>query len=131
MAALFVLAIKIYACVLLKDAMHLQRNIEDALAGEGEELTDWEIYKEVIDGQPRHRRIRGLGVGMEQYEDSASSSQNCNKRICLERDKEFEQLKENFATLTNEMNDLKQMVISLLPNNSANSECARNSPSMV
>ena len=40
MATLFVLTIKIYASVLLKDAMHLQRNIEDNLAGEGEELTD-------------------------------------------------------------------------------------------
>ena len=93
---------------LLKEIMIDKKTGDQILGDKGEDLSDWDIYKEVI-GNPRH----GLGASMKPPgDDYPSSSQNCNKSRCLDRENEFKQLKDEVA-------DLKQAVQLLLQKNSA------------
>ncbi|XP_061993046.1 uncharacterized protein LOC133710920 isoform X2 [Rosa rugosa] len=114
----------------LYECMELQKRIEETLGGDGEdELDDWDIYKEVVGGS-KHGKIRGLGDGMEPPEDvcGSSSRQTCNKRVCLERDKEFGQLEQQVHTLTDMVADLKQVLQAFMANSSSHSQFVRESP---
>lgn len=74
-----------------------QKAADKILGDKGEDLSDWDIYKEVI-GKPS----RGLGASMKPSgDDYPSSSQNCNKFRCLDRENEFKQLKDEGDTTTN------------------------------
>ncbi|KAM5548404.1 hypothetical protein ABKV19_000030 [Rosa sericea] len=115
----------------LYECMELQKRIEETLGGYGEEeLDDWDIYKEVVGGS-KYCKTRGLGGGMEPPEDvcGSSSSQTCNKRACLERDKEFGLVKQQVETLTDVVANLKQALQTLMANSSSHSQFARESPS--
>ena len=92
----------------LKELMVDQKVVDKILGDKGEDLSDWNIYKEMI-GKPS----RGLGASMKPPgDDYPSSSQNCNKSRCLDRENEFKQLKDEVAAL-------KQAVQLLLEKNSA------------
>ncbi|XP_061990113.1 uncharacterized protein LOC133708657 [Rosa rugosa] len=110
--------------------MHTQKRLEDAFGEESEEVDEWGIYKAVIGG-PSHGRIRGLGDGMIPLEDEDvdSSSHTCDKHPCMACEKEFKQVNEKVTTSTNQLEDLKQVVMTLLSKNSTHSECATEAPS--
>ncbi|BBH05592.1 hypothetical protein Prudu_017034, partial [Prunus dulcis] len=81
------------------------------------EVDDWDIYKEVIGG-PSHGRILGLGGGYSTKDVYPSDDQDCNKRICLEREEEHEKLKEEVKDLKSVLYELKDLVQSMRENNS-------------
>ena len=94
------------------------------------EVDDWDIYKEVIGG-PSHGRILGLGGGYSTKDVYPSDDQDCNKRICLEREEEHEKLKEEVKDLKSVLYELKDLVQSMRENNSNTYARSRQSALMV
>ena len=78
--------------------------------------------QEVLKGL-KHGKTLGLGGKMEPPEDvcGSSSSQTCNKHLCLEREEEFGQVKHKVESLTDEVADLKQLIQVLLARESTSS----------
>ncbi|BBN69368.1 hypothetical protein Prudu_909S000100, partial [Prunus dulcis] len=72
---------------------------------------------EVIGG-PSHGRILGLGGGYSTKDVYPLDDQDCNKRICLEREEEHEKLKEEVKDLKSVLYELKDLVQSMRENNS-------------
>ena len=101
--------------------MELKKKIDEALGGD--ELDDWDIYKEEVLKEPKRGKTLGLGGGMEPPGAvcGSSSSQTCNKHSCLEREEEFGQVKHKVENLTDEVADLKQLIQVLLARESASS----------
>ncbi|KAM1020819.1 hypothetical protein TB1_041237 [Malus domestica] len=109
-----------------KELYEKMDNKKNTAMEEQNEVNDWVIYKEVIGG-PSHGRLLGVGVGFSTKDAYPSNSQNCNKRMCLEREESHEQLKDQVHTLTDKLNSLQELVERLMPNNSNN--YARSGPS--
>ena len=94
---------------------------------ENGEVDDWEVYQKVIDEYSHgscHGRALGLGAGVKFKDKRHLPTQTCNKPACLELKGEVEFLK-------NKLENLTQVVQSLLPRSSDNSKCARNSHYVV
>ena len=111
----------------LKEKME---NKKVAATEDENEVDDWDIYKEVIGG-PSHGRILGLGGGYSTKDVYPSDDQDCNKRICLEREEEHEKLKEEVKDLKSVLYELKDLVQSMRENNSNTYARSRQSASMV
>ncbi|KAL6284594.1 hypothetical protein ACE6H2_015523 [Prunus campanulata] len=100
-----------------KELFEKMENKKVAATEDGNEVDDWDIYKEVIGG-PSHGRILGLGGGYSTKDVYPSYNQGCNKRICLEREEEHEKLKEEVKNLKSVLYELKDLVQSMRENNS-------------
>ncbi|VVA31565.1 PREDICTED: LOC107623553 isoform [Prunus dulcis] len=100
-----------------KELFEKMENKKVAATEDENEVDDWDIYKEVIGG-PSHGRILGLGGGYSTKDVYPSDDQDCNKRICLEREEEHEKLKEEVKDLKSVLYELKDLVQSMRENNS-------------
>ena len=75
-----------------------------------EPLDDWGIYEKMV-AKHKHGKILGLGDGMEPPRSKCGSSKHsCTNRSCLEREKEYEELKQEVRTLKDGMTDMKRLL---------------------
>ncbi|BBN69469.1 hypothetical protein Prudu_958S000200 [Prunus dulcis] len=91
-----------------KELFEKMENKKVSATEDENEVDDWDIYKEVIGG-PSHGHILGLGGGYSTKDVYPSDDQDCNKRICLEREEEHEKLKEEVKDLKSVLYELKDL----------------------
>ncbi|KAJ6806801.1 hypothetical protein M6B38_374455 [Iris pallida] len=88
-------------------------------------VNDWDIYREVT--IPSHGRVLGLGGGLK-GKDLYSSGQSCNKRRCVEREENHQQLKDELKDVKGQLSTLQEQVQMLLNNIQNSDHSARQSP---